>query len=71
MAELAVLITDEQAGLTVQRRRRAETTRDNRKGRCAMGDKGKKDKEKGQKQNTEKQQKEAKKKLEKQPGKKP
>lgn len=38
-----------------------------RRRRYVMGDKSKKDKEKGQKQNTEKQQQKAKKKLEKQP----
>jgi hypothetical protein len=41
--------------------------RDNGRGRCAMGDKGKKDKDKGQKQRIDKQKQEAKEKLAKQP----
>jgi hypothetical protein len=49
---------------------RAEMT-DNKKGSFAMGDKGKKDKEKGQKQKTVKQGKKLKKKLDKQEKKTP
>jgi hypothetical protein len=41
--------------------------RDNRRWRCYMGDKGKKDKEKGQKQHAAKDKQEDKRKLEKQP----
>ena len=45
---------------------RGEKIRDNRKRRCAMGDKGKKDKDKSQKQKMNKQEQKAKRELEKQ-----
>jgi hypothetical protein len=50
----------------MQRHPRAEKTRDNRKKRCAMGDKGKKDKDKGRKQKINKQEQKAKEKIAKQ-----
>ena len=52
--------------LTMQRHPRGEKVSDTGKGRCAMGDKGKKDKDKSQKQKMKKQNQEAKKKQEKQ-----
>jgi hypothetical protein len=54
------------------RQGQVETNKDEKEGRCPMGDKGgKKDKAKDQKQKTIKQQQEAKRKLDKQPKKKP
>jgi hypothetical protein len=46
---------------------RTRLLRDNARWRCFMGDKGKKDKEKGQKQHAAKDKQEERKKLEKQP----
>jgi len=51
----------------MQRHPLAEEMRDNRKKRCKMGDKGKKDKDKGRKQKINKQEQKAKEKIAKQP----